>query len=49
MFEAIIKTLNSIEVHGRDNLAKLLGVIYSLEDLQKKLENPPSEVSEDGK
>lgn len=44
MFEAIIKTLNSIEVHGKENMAKLLGVIYALEDMQKK-----SEVTEDGK
>lgn len=44
MIESIIKTLNSIEVHGKDNMAKLLGVIYALEDMQKKLE-----AKEDGK
>lgn len=36
MIENIIKTLESIEVHGKDNMAKLLGVIYALEDMQAK-------------
>lgn len=31
----IIKTLNSIEVKGKENLARLLGCIEALEDLER--------------
>ena len=34
---AIIHTLNSIEVHGKQNLDMLLGTIMSLEQIQKEL------------
>lgn len=46
MIENLIKTLNSIEVHGKDNLAKLLGVIYALEDMAVRTE--PREEQTDG-
>lgn len=39
MFKGIIRTLDSIEVHGKDNLDKLLGCILLLEDFQQKYEN----------
>lgn len=39
MLEKIISTLNSIEVHGKDNLDKLLGCIMVLEDLEAELAN----------
>lgn len=39
MFKGIIHTLDSIEVHGKDNLDKLLGCILLLESFQQKFEN----------
>lgn len=36
MIEDIIRTLNAIEVHGKSNLAMLLGCINALEELAKK-------------
>lgn len=39
MFKGMIHTLDSIEVHGKDNLDKLLGCILLLESFQQKFEN----------
>lgn len=39
MFKGIIHTLDSIEVHGKDNLDKLLGCILLLESFQQRFEN----------
>ena len=39
MFKGIISTLDTIEVHGKDNLDKLLGCILLLESMQQKFEN----------
>lgn len=39
MFKGIIRTLDSIEVHGKDNLDKLLGCILLLESFQQRFEN----------
>ena len=36
MIEDIIKTLNAVEVHGKSNLAMMLGCINALEELAKK-------------
>lgn len=36
MIEDIIRTLNAIEVKGKDNLGMLLGCISALEELAKK-------------
>lgn len=36
MFKNLIYTLNSIEVHGKDNLDKLLGCIMILERMQEE-------------
>ena len=36
MIEDIIKTLNAVEVHGKTNLAMMLGCINALEELAKK-------------
>lgn len=33
LLQAVINTLNSIEVHGKDNLSKLLGCINLLESI----------------
>lgn len=38
--EDIIRTLNSIEVHGKENMDKLLGVILALEAMQQAQSNP---------
>lgn len=38
MLRDIINTLNAIEVHGKNNLAMLLGCINALEELAKKQE-----------
>ncbi len=38
MIEDIIRTLNAIEVHGKSNIAMLLGCINALEELAKKQE-----------
>ena len=35
MLEDIIRTLNAIEVHGKNNLAMLLGCINALEEMAK--------------
>lgn len=43
--EDIIRTLNEIEVKGRDNLDKLLGAIMALEFIQKAQENAAADVS----
>ena len=37
--EAIVTTLNSIEVHGKDNLSKLLGCINALESILAEQED----------
>lgn len=37
--EAIVNTLNSIEVHGKDNLSKLLGCINALESILAEQED----------
>lgn len=42
--EDIIRTLNEIEVKGRDNLDKLLGAIMALEFMQKAQENAAADV-----
>lgn len=42
--EDIIRTLNEIEVKGRDNLDKLLGAIMALEFIQKAQENAAADV-----
>lgn len=34
MIQAIIDTLNKIEVHGKDNLDRLLGCIQALEEIK---------------
>ena len=36
---AIVTTLNSIEVHGKDNLSKLLGCINALESILAEQED----------
>lgn len=33
LIKQIINTLEQIEVHGKDNMAKLLGCIYALEGM----------------
>lgn len=38
MIEDIIRTLNAIEVHGKSNLAMLLGCINALEKIARKEE-----------
>lgn len=37
--EDIIRTLNSVEVHGKENMDKLLGAILALEAMQQAQEN----------
>ena len=49
MFKGIISTLDTIEVHGKDNLDKLLGCILLLESMQQKLENDLKSSSENKK
>lgn len=49
MFKGIISTLDTIEVHGKDNLDKLLGCILLLESMQQKLENDLKSNSEQNK
>lgn len=49
MFKGIISTLDTIEVHGKDNLDKLLGCILLLESMQQKLENDLKSNSEQSK
>lgn len=49
MFKGIISTLDTIEVHGKDNLDKLLGCILLLESIQQKLDNDLKSNSEQNK
>ena len=44
--QQLIRTLESIEVHGRDNLDKLLACIMFLESEVKALEKAESEVTD---
>lgn len=44
LLQAVINTLNSIEVHGKDNLSKLLGCINLLESVLTE----PDEQKEEG-
>lgn len=37
MLDALIQTLNRIEVHGKDNLDMLLGCIQALETINNNL------------
>lgn len=39
MLRDIIATLNAIEVHGKNNLAMLLGCINALEKMEKEMED----------
>lgn len=50
LIKQIINTLEQIEVHGKDNMAKLLGCIFALEGMiQQNEQNEQSEgESEDG-
>lgn len=36
-----ISTLNGVEVKGKDNLSRMLGVIEALENVVKVMEQPP--------
>ena len=47
LIKQIINTLEQIEVHGKDNMAKLLGCIYALEGMIQQNEQSEGE-SEDG-
>ena len=49
MFKNLIVTLNSIEVHGKENLDKLLGCILTLEQMQHGAESKTEEAPEDGR
>ena len=44
----IIRTLNDIEVKGKDNLDKLLGAILALEFVKKAQENEAQDAVADG-
>ena len=49
IIQSIINTLNQIEVKGKDNLDKMLGVILALEMMisePKETENTETEVGE---
>ena len=49
LIKQIINTLEQIEVHGRDNMAKLLGCIYALEGMiQQNTEEQSEGEAEDG-
>lgn len=41
-----VSTLNSVEVHGKDNMSKLLGCIYALEEIIQNSEQPTEEAGE---
>ena len=43
LIKQIINTLEQIEVHGRDNMAKLLGCIYALEEMIQQNEQSEGE------
>ena len=47
LIKQIINTLEQIEVHGKDNMAKLLGCIYALEGMIQQNEQSEDE-SENG-
>ena len=46
LIKAIISTLDSVEVRGRDNLNALLGSINALETVVQALENSSKAVEE---
>lgn len=46
LIKQIINTLEQIEVHGKDNMAKLLGCIYALEEVIKDSEQTTKEDGE---
>jgi hypothetical protein len=46
LIKQIINTLEQIEVHGKDNMAKLLGCIYALEGVVQNSEQTPKEDGE---
>ena len=48
LIKNIICTLNQIDVHGKDNLDKLLGCIMVLERALAEATNQEKEVSKDG-
>jgi hypothetical protein len=48
LIKQIINTLEQIEVHGKDNMAKLLGCIYALEGMIQQNEQSEEE-AEDGR
>lgn len=50
LLKAVIHTLNTVSVHGKEDLDSMLGCIQALERLVTQLENPPEteEVSNDG-
>lgn len=45
LIQQIINTLNTIEVKGKDNMSKLLGCIYALEEI---IQNSEQTHKEDG-
>lgn len=45
LIKQIINTLEQIEVHGKDNMSKLLGCIYALEGM---IQQEQSEEETDG-
>ncbi len=47
LIKQIINTLEQIEVHGKDNMAKLLGCIYALEGMIQQNDQSEGE-PEDG-
>lgn len=46
VIQMVINTLDSIEIHGKDNISKLLGCIQALESIVKQAEKEIQ--SEDG-
>lgn len=48
LIKQIINTLEQIEVHGKDNMAKLLGCIYALEGMIQQNTEEQSEEDTDG-
>lgn len=49
LIKQIINTLEQIEVHGKDNMAKLLGCIYALEEMtQQNTQSEEDEEETDG-